>query len=241
MLRDTGSAEATLLAASTRRATGTASAWLRKTLPAGFGLAAAAITDRPASAYAAEELLIATAVDKRRSEFRTGRVLAREALAQIGCAPAPILARRERDPIWPAGFLGSISHSERLAVAVTAPASLIAGIGIDIEEDPKLDPDLNSIVCDAEEREQQPELAKLGIDHAKLCFVTKEAVYKATFPQQRRVLKFEQLRVVFHIPEGSFSVAICNAQRAFRPLRGTGSFLSGPELLMAAFVIRRRA
>jgi hypothetical protein len=32
-----------------------------------------------------------------------------------------------------------------------------------------------------------------------------------------------------------------NAQREFSALRGIGRFLCGPELLMAAFVIRRRA
>src|SRR5579863_9994094 len=149
--------------------------WLRDWLPAGFGSAAAAITDRPASDYAAEELLVAKAVDKRRNEFRTGRAVAREALAQIGCLPAAILARAQRDPIWPAGFLGSISHSQHLAFAVATPSSLVEGVGIDVEEDPELDQHLASIVCGSEERLQQPELAKLGIDHAKLCFVTKEA------------------------------------------------------------------
>ncbi|HEY5019429.1 MAG TPA: hypothetical protein VII17_00285 [Steroidobacteraceae bacterium] len=131
--------------------------WLGGCLPAGFGLSAAPITDRPAGDFAAEELLIARAAGRRRNEFRTGRALARQALAQIGCAAAAILARAQRDPVWPAGFLGSITHSERLVFAVAAPSNLIEGVGIDVEDDPELDKRLTSIVCRSDERQQQPE------------------------------------------------------------------------------------
>jgi hypothetical protein len=141
MSRDTGSAETALIPAAAaarpaRRAARTVTAlpqpqcaldsavkWLGGCLPADFGLSAVPITDRPAGDFAAEELLIARAAGRRRNEFRTGRALARQALAQIGCAAAAILARAQRDPVWPAGFLASITHSEPLAFAV-APRPL---------------------------------------------------------------------------------------------------------------------
>jgi 4'-phosphopantetheinyl transferase EntD len=219
----------------------TALKWLRGWLPAGFGVAAAPIGERPAGAYPAEERLIARAVDRRRNEFRTGRALAREALAQIGCSPAAILARPQRDPIWPTGFFGSISHCDRLACAVAAPSSLIEGAGVDIEEHPELDPHLASVVCRGDERRQHPELAKFGIDHAKLCFVAKEAVFKAIFPQQRCALQFHQLRVCFQVPERRFSVGVRNRRGEFSRLRGMGRFLADDALMMAGFVIRRRS
>jgi len=206
--------------------------WLREWLPSGFGAAVAPITERFAAAFAAEERLIDRAVDKRRNEFRAGRAVAREALAQIGCPPAAILAHPQRDPIWPAGFLGSITHSERLALALAAPSSLIEAVGVDLEDDSALDPRLTSSVCRADERPQQAEFAQLGIDHAKLCFVAKEAVFKAIFPRQRSPVQFEQLRLCFHIPDRSFRVD---------QLPGIGRFLCHPGVMMAVFLIRQRA
>jgi 4'-phosphopantetheinyl transferase EntD len=212
--------------------------WLRAWLPPGCGWAAGPITDRAAGAFADEEQLIGKSVRKRRNEFRAGRDVARQALAQVGCAPTAILARPQRDPIWPQGFLGSITHSERFALAIAAPSRLMQAVGVDLEDDPKLDRRLVSIVCRADERHQAPKLAQLGIDHAKLCFVTKEAVFKAIFPQQRSALEFEQLRVSFDLPECSFSVSIRNADGdTWSHIAGIGRFLCNPTLLVAAFVI----
>ena len=74
--------------------------WLRSCLPEGVGFAARSIPDRAsrASVFAAEERLIAGAVRKRRDEFRTGRELAREALAQVGCDRCTSRAGRRVTP-----------------------------------------------------------------------------------------------------------------------------------------------
>ena len=212
--------------------------WLRNWLPSGCGVAACPISDRAASAFAAEEQLIAGSVRQRRNAFRAGRAVARPALAQLGCAPAAILAHPQRDPIWPPGFLGSITHSERIALAIAAPRELIQAVGVDLEDDLQLDPRLVSMVCRADERQQQAQLAQLGIDHAKLCFVAKEAVFKAIFPRQRSALEFGQIRLSFQVPERSFSAALRGDPGGqFTPLPGVGRFLCEPQLLAAALVV----
>jgi 4'-phosphopantetheinyl transferase EntD len=222
-------------------------AWLRDWLPPGFGVAASAITDRPISEYAAEEKLIVKSASQRRNAFRAGRCVARQALAQLGCAPAAILAHPQKDPIWPPGFVGSITHSERIALAIAATEDLIQAVGVDLEQEVRLEPRLVPTVCRPDESSQEPMFAALGIDHAKLTFVAKEAVYKAIFPRQRAVLAFHCLRLRFQIAQGSFQVSLAAApDQRFTRIRGTGRFLSRPDLLAAAFVkpqpaLRRRA
>jgi 4'-phosphopantetheinyl transferase EntD len=214
------------------------SRWLRGWLPTGCGVAVCAIAASIASEFEAEEQLIARAVSRRRDEFRAGRAAARQALAQVGCAPCAILAHPQRDPIWPQDFVGSITHCEHLALAITAPANLIRAVGVDLEDDSALDPRLVSSVCRADETAAQHDFAPLGIDHAKLCFVAKEAAYKAIFPQQRRALGFDRLRVCFDIPRRSFGVSVgCDPRGELAALAGFGGFMSLPGLLLAAFVM----
>jgi 4'-phosphopantetheinyl transferase EntD len=217
--------------------------FLRDSLAFDTGLAATPITERPAAVFAAEERLIARAVNKRRNEFRAGRVAARQALAQIGGAPAAILAHPQRDPIWPLGFIGSITHCEQLALALAlaAPASRYEAVGIDLESDSVLPQHLSATVCRADERSRQRELTQFGVDHAKLCFVAKEAVFKAIFPRRRTALQFAQLRVSFHVPDRTFRVDIADAPGVgLSRLPGNGLFVCGGGVLMAAFIIRHQ-
>ncbi|HEY6452853.1 MAG TPA: 4'-phosphopantetheinyl transferase superfamily protein [Steroidobacteraceae bacterium] len=214
--------------------------WLRGCLPAGVAVAARSIADHTcrAGAFAAEERLIAGAVSKRRNEFRTGRELAREALAQVGCAPVAIPARAQRDPIWPRGFIGSIAHSEHWALAIAASSRQVRAVGIDLEQGPRLEERLIPLVCRADETAQAAEFAALGMDHAKLCFVAKEAVFKALFPLRRDMLGFDQVRITFNLSTGGFRTAVrYAAEQNLAAQPGTGWFLCGPAGTAAAFTM----
>ena len=61
--------------------------------------------------FAGEEWLIDRAVESRRREFITGRRCARRALADLGFPLAPILRGPNREPLWPAGVVSSITRS----------------------------------------------------------------------------------------------------------------------------------
>jgi 4'-phosphopantetheinyl transferase EntD len=65
-----------------------------------------------------EEALVAKAVERRRSEFAAGRRSARCALATLGCPVRPLMIGALRQPLWPAGFGGSITHDGRYAAAI---------------------------------------------------------------------------------------------------------------------------
>jgi len=212
--------------------------WLRHCLPVGCGIGGGPIGDHADAGFAAEEQLIDHAVQRRRREFRAGRSAAREALAQLGCVPVPILARPQRDPIWPTGFVGSITHCEGCTLAIAAPTRLMQAMGLDLEEDVALERALVGAVCRPEEREQQQAFAALGIDQAKLCFIAKEAVYKAIFPRERVMLDFQQMRVGFDASQRSFEAFRGSpAGDAASRIAGIGRFRHESPLLAALFVI----
>src|SRR5438270_2267968 len=79
------------------------------------------------------EQLLVRGVDKRRSEFTAGRLLARRAFGCFGLEHAELLADPDGVPQWPAGSVGCITHAGgRVAVAV-APRESAEGVGIDME------------------------------------------------------------------------------------------------------------
>jgi len=171
--------------------------WLSCCLPAGFASGAAPIIDRPESAFQSEEEILTRAVSNRRDEFRAGCVAARLALSRLGCEPSAIPAHGERDPVWPRGFIGSIAHANGIALAIAAPSSGFRGVGIDLESAAPLEPRLLANVCRPDESAQASAVAGLGIDHAKLCFVAKQALLKAILPRRGKPPRLEQLRVEF--------------------------------------------
>src|ERR1700712_4633719 len=79
-----------------------------------------------------EAVIVANAAGKRKIDFSTGRYCARIALANLIAGKVSIIVGDKRQPIWPPGIVGSISHSSKLVGAVVAPNSLFLGIGLDI-------------------------------------------------------------------------------------------------------------
>jgi 4'-phosphopantetheinyl transferase EntD len=156
-------------------------------LPPGV-VAAEAFADRPGEAGHPEEAeLISGAVEGRRREFITGRRCAREALALLGEKPVPIGAGERRQPLWPAGIVGSITHCAGYRAAAVGRADDVAAIGIDAEPDAPLPEGVRDVVM------SEAEGALLSGEHAdRVLFCAKEAIYKAWFPLTRRWLGFEE-------------------------------------------------
>jgi enterobactin synthetase component D len=74
------------------------------------------------------------AVAKRQAEFVAGRYCAREALRLAGATTHELTTSNDdRSPVWPAGFVGSITHTAGFASAAVAPADRWRGIGLDSE------------------------------------------------------------------------------------------------------------
>jgi 4'-phosphopantetheinyl transferase EntD len=149
--------------------------------------------ESPAELFPAEEALLARAVQKRRREFTAGRVCARRALARLGVAPAPLLAGPNREPLWPAGVVGSITHCEGYRAAAVARASDVLSIGIDAEPNgPTPDGVFERIALPAESAWVRAAVRIAPEVHwDRMLFCAKESVYKAWFPLAGRWLGFE--------------------------------------------------
>ena len=180
-------------------------AWVSAIAPDGTAFA----VDRIGSSVpfdAAEEAAVAMAVDHRRDEFHTGRRLAREALAQLGCPATSLPPDGDRVPRWPTDFVGTISHSRELCVALVGRASQYVGIGIDIEKIARIEPGLEPLIC----RTDELELERTGwtVDQTSLRFVAKEAFFKAYFPATRTFLEFLDVRVVLDPASARFEALL---------------------------------
>jgi 4'-phosphopantetheinyl transferase EntD len=127
-----------------------------------------------------ELIIVRSAVLSRQHEFAAGRSIARMCLAQLGCVGRSIPRHVSRAPIWPAGFVGSISHCHDTVGAAVARVEDHLSIGFDIEASNAVKPDLfEEILTDHEIRGMGNDLNSSA---ASLIFSCKEAVYKAVHP-----------------------------------------------------------
>lgn len=133
------------------------------------------------------------AVDKRLREFAAGRQAARSAMAALGLPAVPLPMGADRAPHWPAGVLGSITHTDTACLAAVALSDAVQGVGIDLEPDGRLDPDLwDTILLPAEVMA----LPRDGAGQAALLvFAAKEAAYKAQYALTRSLIDFHALQV----------------------------------------------
>ncbi|SOC54661.1 enterobactin synthetase component D [Chromohalobacter canadensis] len=128
---------------------------------------------------------LSSAVAKRRAEFLAGRLCARDALhAVTGHAEVPGIAET-RAPCWPAGTVGSITHSAGFAAALAAPARHWQGLGLDAEtlmpaaRATRLSPQ----ILTPRERDWRDRLPAEGQAlFTTLVFSCKESLFKALYP-----------------------------------------------------------
>ena len=164
--------------------------------------------------FPAEQALMARAVPKRQREFAQGRACARRALAELGVAPAALLVGEQREPLWPAGVVGSITHDDELAVAVVASAATYAGLGIDVEPDEPLSEEVAARIWSEDEASRA---ARSGVvperSAAKLVFSAKEAFYKCQFPLTHSYLGFHAVSI--ELGDGSFRARLVESVGPF--------------------------
>jgi 4'-phosphopantetheinyl transferase EntD len=156
-----------------------------------------------------EEAAVARAVDKRRREYTTVRHCARRALAELGHGPVPIVNGPNREPLWPDGVIGSLTHCDGYRAAAVAPAGALRSLGIDAEPHAPLPGEVLGTVAGADERAHLAKLAELHpeVHWDRLLFSAKESVYKTWFPLARVWLGFEEAVLEFD-PAGTFEARI---------------------------------
>jgi 4'-phosphopantetheinyl transferase EntD len=141
-----------------------------------------------------EEEAVARAVGKRQREFAKGRECARAALGRLGHPAAPLLNGPEREPIWPTGVVGSVTHTDSYCAVVVARAADYTSLGIDAELTDPLEPAIAQRICTPSERAYLDGASDAGT-LARLVFSAKEAIYKCQFPVSRQFLGFSDVEV----------------------------------------------
>ncbi len=150
----------------------------------------------PAALTEAEQLDIGHASPERRAEFALGRTLAREALHALGHGFASIRRGEAREPLWPGGVTGSISHTGDLGVAVAALESNIRSLGVDVESHIEIEPELWPSICSPRDLHRIEHLPAASRAHeVARVFSAKEAAFKCQFPLTRRWIDFAAVSV----------------------------------------------
>lgn len=153
-----------------------------------------------------EVLAVEQVSSARAREFGAGRAAARMAMELLGHAPRPVLQGEDRAPVWPAGLVGSITHTDRACLAVVSDAPDIRALGVDLETATPLESALWPEICTPEEMTWLATLGPSQRGHfAKLIFSAKEAVYKAQFHISRTMLEFQAVSLSIDLHGGGFT------------------------------------
>jgi len=186
----------------------------------------------------------ATMAPLRLAEFAQGRLHARMALARLGLTNASIPVGRDRAPVWPQGFVGSISHVPQdpaslragHVIAVAARDSDCAGLGVDIERSARLLPEHWPTFLSVRELAWlvgRPVAQRDTLAHS--LWSAKEAAMKAV----RRALDPQDVEIEVGTDARTF-VAICRCTddaRRVHEVRLTGWLASAPGWVAALAIL----
>lgn len=184
-----------------------------------------------------EEALIKGAIEKRQREFRAGRHAAHAALARLNAPDFPLLRGERREPLWPAGHLGSISHCHDLCVAACARDRDVAGLGIDVEPLEALPHGVERYIHT--EAEAAFIADNPGEHPERLIFSAKESLYKCFYPLVQRYFGFHAVALSFDRERQSYRYTPTEQCKiAFPALRFEGRYtISSTHLITACYLI----
>lgn len=114
-------------------------------------------------------------------------------------------SNEDRSPIWPSGFIGSISHSKNLVVVALSQNSKY--LGIDLENIGRMKNEVFDKISIEEDVKNVNGLSEEQL--MTLIFSAKEALYKALYPEVKKFFGFEYAYVqnVF-IDKNSFEICL---------------------------------
>lgn len=180
------------------------------------GVACSQRTEDPTGVvlFDSEAAVVAGAVDRRRREFATVRLCAREALASIGFAPIAVLPGPRGAPQWPPGVVGSMTHCQGYRAAAVSFAQRLIGVGVDAEPDDALPASVRDVVLrpteEAHLRGIADALGPDGLPHHwdRLVFSGKESVFKLWYPLTGRELGFQDVELRIEPRAGRFTARL---------------------------------
>ncbi|MBL4658901.1 MAG: 4'-phosphopantetheinyl transferase superfamily protein [Alcanivoracaceae bacterium] len=145
---------------------------------------------------------IRRSVAKRQAEFLVGRFVATKALLRSGFVDSstPIIAiGKNREPIWPNGYVGSITHNKNTAICAIDNIETTSLLGIDVETilDDETASEIASQIHDEVEKFVLVDNGFTSNQATTLIFSAKEAIFKALYPIVQEFFGFESFRVKY--------------------------------------------
>jgi 4'-phosphopantetheinyl transferase EntD len=135
----------------------------------------------------------------------------------LGIRDFALRSAADRQPVWPQGIVGTITHTTGFCAAAVAPGNELLAIGLDSEVVGSPTADIWPTICRTEELDWVNQLAETDRAAAvTLVFSAKEAFYKCQYPLVGEWLDFHDVSVRvagWGARDGTFSV------QAIRPLR----------------------
>jgi len=126
----------------------------------------------------------------------------------------------DRSPLWPAGFVGSITHSQDMAFAAVARTEQAQSLGLDVERlmPPETALELASIVASPAEYAR---LLQAPWDHPLLTtvlFSAKETIFKCLYPVIKRQFDFSDVVIEsLDLRGGTFTFSLSRAIAELHP------------------------
>ena len=189
---------------------------------------------------------IKRSIAKRQAEFLAGRVVAMKALVRLGFlnSNVPIIAiGKNRDPIWPTGYVGSITHNKNTAICAIGTIEKTRFLGIDIETT------LDDVTVSETASQIHDEVEKLVLvnkgltsnEATTLIFSAKESIFKALYPFVQDYFGFESFRVKdINIHQKSITFTISKPFQYKTKLQEnhTVHYQKNKDLFLTSFLIR---
>jgi 4'-phosphopantetheinyl transferase EntD len=191
---------------------------------------------------AEEQVSLGRCAQRRLQEFAAGRDCATAALKRLGYPRCPLLRGASREPLWPSGVVGSISHCEGYCAAAVASTATVETIGIDGEVNRPLPEGVLKLIAFDEEITMLSHLPPDGVCWDRLLFSAKESLFKAWYPIERQWLGFEDARATV-LPQNRTVWAKVLRPSSSDSLRHvlTGTFAWNREHIVTALVVEARS
>lgn len=143
---------------------------------------------------------IRRSVAKRQAEFLAGRFVATKALIRSGFVDSsvPIIAiGKNREPIWPTGYVGSITHNKNTAICAIDEIKKTTLLGIDVETilNDEMASEIASHIHNEAEKLVLVNNGFTSNEATTLIFSAKEAIFKALYPIVQKFFGFESFQV----------------------------------------------
>lgn len=156
--------------------------------------------------------------EKRRIEFKAGRQCAAQVLGRLEVPRDARWLVRATDgsPVWPEGIVGSISHTDGVAIAVAGRRQDYRGLGVDIERISYRTFEFVQRVCRKEDIENVVENPWVSVEQTiTMLFSIRESFYKCIYPVLHLDLDFHDCVVDVDFLNCRFQAKLFSQLEAF--------------------------